>query len=105
MYAKYQQLQLESPDDYKRHHKGKLEYHQEAMIQNKAMTAKLERDLQQLSNSLPTLQEFIELVNSYLKTILSTSDIVEEDMVYNKLVLNLRAGDNTVSVIKLKSTI
>lgn len=101
LYAKYQQLQVESPDDYKRHHKGKLEYHQEAMIQNKAMIAKLEQDLQQLSNKLPTHQEFVELVNSYLKTILSTTDIIEEDMIYNKLVLNLRAGDNAVSVIKL----
>lgn len=78
-----------------------MEYHQEAMIQNKAMTAKLERDLQQLSNSLPTHQEFVELVNSYLETILSITDIIEEDMIYNKLVLNLRAGDNAVSVIKL----
>ena len=71
------------------------------MIQNKAMTAKLERDLQQLSNSLPTHQEFVKLVNSYLETILSTTDIIEEDMIYNKLVLNLRAGDNAISVIKL----
>ena len=71
------------------------------MIQNKAMIAKLEQDLQQLSNKLPTHQEFVELVNSYLKTILSTTDIIEEDMIYNKLVLNLRAGDNAVSVIKL----
>ena len=54
LYAKYQQLQVESPDDYKRHHKGKLEYHQEAMIQNKAIIAKLERELAKLSSSLPT---------------------------------------------------
>ena len=79
----------------------RLERHQEAIIQNRATIAKLERDLQQLSNSLPTHQKFVELVNSYLKTILSTSDIVKEDMVYNKLVLNLRAGDNSVSIIKL----
>ena len=71
------------------------------MIQDKAMITKLERDLQQLSNSLPTHQEFVELANSYLETILSTTDIIEEDMICNKLVLNLRAGDNAVSVIKL----
>ena len=71
------------------------------MIQDKAMITKLERDLQQLSNSLPTHQEFVELANSYLETILSTTDIIEEDMIYNKLMLNLRAGDNAVSVIKL----
>ena len=46
-------------------------------------------------------QEFVELVNPYLETIPSTTDIIEEDMIYNKLVLNLRAGDNAVSVIKL----
>lgn len=57
--------------------------------------------MQQLSNSLPTHKEFVELINSYLKTILSTTDIIEENMIYNKLVLNLRAGDDAVSVIKL----
>lgn len=77
LYAKYQQLQVESPDDYKRHHKGKLEYHQEAMIQNKAIIAKLERELAKLSSSLPTHKEFVELVNSYLEIILSTTDIIE----------------------------
>lgn len=46
-------------------------------------------------------QEFVELINSYLETILSTTDIIEEDMIYNKLVLNLRASDNAVSVIKI----
>lgn len=101
LYAKYQQLQIESPDGYKRHHRGKLEYHQEAMIQNKAIIAKLERELTKLSGSLPTHKEFVELINSYLETILSTTDIIEEDTTYNKLVLNLRAGDNAVSVIKL----
>ena len=98
--VKYQQLQAESPDDYKRHHKGKLEYHQEAMIQNKAIIAKLERELAKLSSSLPTHKEFVELINSYPETIPSTTNIIEEDMIHNKLVLNLRAGDNAVSFIK-----
>ena len=88
LYGKYQQLQVESPDDYKRHHKDKLKYHQEAMIQNKAIIAKLERELAKLSSSLPTHKEFVELVNSYLETILSTTDIIEEDTIYNKLVLS-----------------
>ena len=101
MYAKYQQFQVESPDDYKHHHKGKIEYHQEAMIQNKAIIIKLERELAKLSSSLPTHKEFVEFVNSYLETILSTTNIIEEDMIHNKLVLNLRASDNTVSIIKL----
>ena len=89
-----------APDDYKRYRKGKLEYYQEAMIQNKAVIAKLERELAKFNSSLPTHKEFIELINSYLETILSTTDIIEEDMIYNKLVLNLRAGDNAVSFIK-----
>lgn len=71
------------------------------MIQNKAIIVKLERESAKLSSSLSTHKEFVELVNSYLEAILSTTDIIEEDMVYNKLVLNLRAGDNAVSVIKL----
>ena len=53
-----------------------------------------------LNSSLPTHKEFVELVNSYLETILSTTDIIEEDMIYDKLVLNLQASDNAVSVIK-----
>ncbi len=101
LYAKYQQLQVESPDDYKRYRKGKLEYHQEVMIQNKAIITKLERELAKLNSSLPTHKEFVKLVNSYLETILSTIDIIEEDMIYNKLVLKLRADNNAVSVINL----
>lgn len=53
------------------------------MIQNKAIIAKLERELAKLSSSLPTHKEFVKLVNSYLETILSTTDIIEEDMIYN----------------------
>lgn len=32
--------------------------------------------------ALPTREEFVELVHSYLKTILETSDLIEEDAVY-----------------------
>lgn len=71
------------------------------MIQNKAIIAKLERELAKLSSSLPTHKEFVELVNSYLETILSTTYIIEEDMIYDKPVLNIRAGDNAVPVINL----
>lgn len=75
------------------------------MIQNKAIIVKLERELAKLSSSLLTHKEFVELVNSYLETILSTTDIIEADMIYNKLVLDLRASDNAVSANKAKSTI
>ena len=46
-------------------------------------------------------EEFTELVHLYFETILNTHDLVEEDAVYRELVLNLRANDNSVSVIKL----
>ena len=32
---------------------------------------------------------------------MKTADLIEEDTIYQELVLNLRAGDNAVSVIKL----
>ncbi len=42
-----------------------------------------------------------KLINSYLETILKTTDVVEEDLVYREVVLSLRANDNFISVIKL----
>ena len=54
-----------------------------------------------LQKALPTRGEFVELVHSYLKTILETSDLIEEDAVYREVVSNLRARDNSISVIKL----
>ena len=53
------------------------------------------------NQGLPTRQQFVELVRSYLETLLNTTDLLEEDTVYQELVLNLRAGDDCVSVIKL----
>ena len=54
-----------------------------------------------LDEALPTREKFVELVNSYLETYLKMHDLVEEDLFYNNLVLNLRAGDNFIPVIKL----
>jgi len=50
---------------------------------------------------LPTEQQFVELTRSYLETLLKTKDLVEEDLVYREVVLNLRAGNDAVSAIKL----
>ena len=50
---------------------------------------------------MPTEQQFVELTRSYLETLLKTKDLVEEDLVYREVVLNLRAGNDVVSVIKL----
>ena len=54
-----------------------------------------------MSRALSTEQQFVELIRSHLETLLKTKDLVEEDLVYREVVLNLRAGNDVVSVIKL----
>lgn len=101
MYSKYQTFQVEDPDTYKKHHAGKLEFHQAQINATNASITILQKELDDLRQALPTREEFVELIHSYLETILNTHDLVEEDAVYRELVLNLRANDNSVSVIKL----
>ncbi len=101
MYSKYQTFQVEDPETYKKHHAGKLEFHQTQINAVNSSITSLQKELDDLRQALPTREEFVELIHSYLKTILETSDLIEEDAVYRGLVLNLRAGDNSVSVIKL----
>jgi DNA invertase Pin-like site-specific DNA recombinase len=101
MYSKYQTFQVEDPETYKKHHAGKLEFHQAQINAVNATITTTQKELDDLRKALPTREEFVELIHSYLKTILETSDLIEEDAVYRELVLNLRAGDNSVSVIKL----
>ena len=43
----------------------------------------------------------VETDDYYQGTILKTTDVIEEDLVYRKVALNLRANDNFISVIKL----
>lgn len=57
--------------------------------------------MERLNQALPTEQQFVELVRSYLETVLKTNDLVEEDRVYREVVLNLRANNDFISVIKL----
>lgn len=101
MYAKYQIFQVDEPETYKKHHAGKLEFHQAQINAVNASITSMQKELDDLRKALPTREEFVELVHSYLKTILETSDLIEEDAVYRELVLNLRVRDNVVSVIKL----
>lgn len=101
MYAKYQTFQVDEPETYKKHHAGKLEFHQAQINAVNASITSTQKELDDLRKSLPTREEFVELVHSYLKTILETSDLIEEDAVYRELVLNLRVRDNVVYVIKL----
>lgn len=100
-YHKYQNFQLNSPEDYKKHHKGKLEYYSNLMNVNTASIEVIQNTLDTLNLPLPDEKEFYELTNSYLKILLNTQDLVEEDAVYTELVSNLRVADNSVSVIKL----
>ncbi len=90
MYAKYQTFQVDEPETYKKHHAGKLEFHQAQINAVNASITSTQKELDDLRKSLPTREEFVELVHSYLKTILETSDLIEEVAVYRELVLNLR---------------
>ena len=100
-YSKYQTLQRDDPEAYKKHHNGKLEEHQQLINAREAGLSKAEKELERVSRALPTKEQFVELIRSYLKTLTQTNDLVEEDFVYREVVLNLRAGDDVVSVIKL----
>lgn len=100
-YSKYQILQRDDPESYKKHHKGKLEEYQQLVNAREASLSKAETELERVSRSLPTQEQFVELIHSYLETLLKTKDLVEEDLVYREVVLNLRAGNDVVSVIKL----
>lgn len=100
-YMQYQNFQVTNPVDYMKHHKGKLEQYDSLVkvAQHNIKTA--ETELKRLSIGLPTEQEFYELVQSYLLQLLQTTDLMEQDAICNELVSNLRAGDDSVSVITL----
>jgi site-specific DNA recombinase len=100
-YARYQQFQIEHPEEYEKHHKNKLEHYEHLVGGAKHSIKVCTEELEQLKTGLPTEQEFYELISSYLKTLLNTTDLMEQDAIYNEVVLNLRAGDDVVSVIKL----
>lgn len=100
-YVEYQEFQVREPDAYKRHHAGKLEHHQSLLDANLASEKNLKAELAVLKQTLPTREQFVELVHSYLEILLKTTDLIEEDTIYQELVLNLRVRDNIVSVIKL----
>ncbi len=100
-YSKYQNFQVSNPDAYKQHHKGKLEEYQNLINVHTASRENLKAELARLNDALPTREQFVELVHSYLETLLNTTDLIEEDAIYQEVVLNLRVADNAVSVIKL----
>jgi len=100
-YSKYQILQRDDPVAYKKHHKGKLEHHQELINSGEASVKQAKNEVDRLNRSLPTQKQFVELIRSYLETVTNTKDLIEEELVYKEVVLNLRAGDDVISVIKL----
>ena len=100
-YASYQDFQSMHPAEYKKHHKGKLEYHQNLINVANANILSAKNELEELKNAVPTREEFYELTRSYLEILAKTRDLLERDAVLNEVVSNLRAGDDCVSVIKL----
>jgi DNA invertase Pin-like site-specific DNA recombinase len=101
MYAKYQNLQVLSLDNYSKFHEGKLEHYKNLINARNSSIDSLQKELLRLNSALPTREQFVKLIHSYLETVLNTTDLIEEDEVYKEVVLNLRVADNVVSVIKL----
>ncbi len=99
--SEYLIMQRKSIEDYNKSHKGKLEYHQDLVNVYAANVEAIKEEVKKLNAPLPTREQFVELIFGYLKTLVETNDIMEENEVYEELVLNLRAGDNSVSDIKL----
>lgn len=100
-YMRYQDFQVANPELYEKHHHGKLEHHQQlAWLAEEAVEANQEK-LKQLETALPTEQEFYELIDSHLLKLLKEDDILKLDAICKELVLNLRAGNDSVPVIKL----
>lgn len=100
-YFKYQAFQVDHPKEYEKHHKGKLELYQERINASTFAINELRENIEKLNNGLPSEQEFYELINSYLETMLFTEDLVATDIICNELVTNLRANNDYVSVITL----
>lgn len=100
-FDKFINMHADHLDEYNKYHKGSIERYGSLLAGYKAKQQEIKEELARLNEALPTREEFVELVNSYLKTYLEMHDLMEEDLFYNNLVLNLRAGDNVISVIKL----
>lgn len=100
-YSRRQDFQINQPDEYEKHHKGSLEHFQQLINVAQQNIDDARKDIKQLESALPTEEQFYELINDYLLTLLNTDDLIEKDTVCNELVSNLRANNDFVSVIKL----
>ena len=101
-YARYQEFQVNSPDDYKKYHEGKLEEYQRLIRLDEEAIENNKTELAKLDVALPTEQEFYELTRSKVLGMLKTTDIMVIDTICSEFVANLRAGNDSTSVIKLK---
>jgi site-specific DNA recombinase len=99
--AKYSDLHVEDREAYERYHSGKIEHHENLINEAKQAIEDNANRLEELKTALPTESEFYELTNLHLLDMLQTDDIMKLDAICNELVTNLRAGDDSVSVIKL----
>lgn len=100
-YDKFINIHADHLDEYNKYHKGSIERYESLLTGYKAKQQEIKEELALLDEALPTREKFVELVHSYLGTYLNMHDLMEEDLFYNNLVLNLRAGDNVIPVIKL----
>ena len=99
--TKYSDLHVEDHEAYERYHKGKIELHEQLIENAKQSIRDNENRLKKLKTALPTEEQFYELTKLHLLDLLETEDIIRLDTLCNELVSNLRAGNDTVSVIKL----
>lgn len=102
-YIRYQNFQVDDPKAYEKHHSGKLEHHQELIRYYEDAIAENKDKLKKLDAALPSEEEFYELTRSKLLNLLSTEDIMVIDALCREFITNLRAGNDSVSVIKLNS--
>ena len=98
---KFQDLHIDVREAYERYHNGKIEHHEQLTVIAEQNIEDNENRLEQLKTALPTEKEFYELVNLHLLDLLQQDDIMTLDAICNELVTNLRAGNDSVSVIKL----
>ncbi len=101
-YAKYQTFQLDDPEEYKKHHKGKLEHHKQLIEYYEEAAKDNKAELAELNVTLPTEQAFYELTKLKVLEFLKSTDITVLDTICNEFVSNLRAGNNSTTVIELK---
>jgi len=99
--VKYSDLHVEDREAYERYHKGKIEHHEELIANANRSIEDNKNRLSDLKIALPTEQEFYELTTLHLLDILQTDDIMKLEAICDELVTNLRAGNDSISVIKL----